>query len=241
MPVPKKIAKRVGEEIETTFERLRQRLFAGGDKQLRIGWSPYEGLGGLYRAATEAAGGVAEKETEQGLLEIAEAYLDGVKARLRSDVLAAIGSSWKATEDEPQDLGTKLTELWGKATTEVERVVDTEAQRARQTGSLDGIVQSSAAMGVDDPTVFWVVMRDSSLCDECKRLHLRPDGKPRLWKLSEVSSEYHKKGEDRPSHAGLHPHCRCTLTQLPPGFSFDNNGMVKWKAPGHDEYAAQNE
>jgi hypothetical protein len=241
MPIPKRIINRVNDEIETTFQRLRTRFFAGGDKQLRIGWSPYEGLSGLYRMAAEAAGGEPDKETEQGLLEIASSYLEGVKSRLRSDVLSTIGAYAKDPDPDPEELSSQLATIWDKATTEVERVVDTESQRARQVGSLDGISQASAAMGVDDPTVFWVVVRDARLCGECKRLHLLPSGKPRLWKLSQVGSEYHTRGDDVPKHAGLHPHCRCTLTFLPPGFGFDGGGMVKWIGPGHDEYAAQQE
>lgn len=240
MPVPKRIIARVNEEIESTFARLRARFFSGSDKQLHIGYTPYEGLRGLYRAAVINAGGTPEKETELGLMEIADSYIEGVKARLRSDTLAAIGAAQKGTGDEQEDLPTKLTELWDKVSAEVERVADTEAQRARQTGSLDGISQISAAMGVEDPVVFWIVVRDNILCSECKRLHLLPDGvTPRVWKLSEVGSNYHKKGEDQPKHNGLHPHCRCTLTYLPPGMGFTPTGLVKWKGPGHDEYAKQ--
>jgi hypothetical protein len=237
MPISKRIVSRINEEIETAFARLRTRFF-GGDKELRIGWTPYEGLAGLYRASVEGAGGVPEKETEQNLVDIAHAYLEGVKARLRSETLAAITAADRGTETQ-KDLGTRLTEVWEKASSEVERVADTEAQRARQTGALDGISQASAAMGVEDPTVFWVVVRDARLCDECRRLHLLPSGKPRVWKLSEVGSDYHKKGEEFPKHNGLHPHCRCTLTFLPPGMGFSASGMIKWIGSDHDEYAAQ--
>ncbi len=239
MPIPKRVIKKVHEEIDTAFARLRARFFTGGGKELHIGWTPYEGLTGLYRAAAEAAGGYPEQETSQGLLEIADAYLEGVKARLRSDVLSTLAAAQKATESQPEDLGTKLSEIWEKATADVERVVDTESQRARQTGSLDGIQQASAAMGVDDPVVYWVVVRDTKLCSECKRLHLLESGIPRVWKLSEVGSAYHTRGEEQPKHNGLHPHCRCTLTYLPPGMGFTATGMIKWKGPGHDELAEQ--
>ena len=71
-------------------------------------------------------------------------------------------------------------------------------------------------------------------------LHLLKDRKtPRLWKLSEVGSDYHKKGDSEPKFAGLHPNCRCKLTYLAKGFGFDAAGEVKYIAPDHDEFKVQ--
>jgi hypothetical protein len=61
---------------------------------------------------------------------------------------------------------------------------------------------------------------------------------PRVWKLSEIGFGYHKKGENNPKIAGLHPHCRCGLAFLAPGFGF-KGGQVSWIGEGHDEYKAQ--
>ena len=241
MPVPKKVAQRISEEISESFARLRRRFLGGGDKQLQIAWQPHDNLAAIYRQAAKQAGGIPLKETQQGLEEIAAAYLDGVEARLRSGVLAAVGSATKSPEGiDEAVLGAELGKLWDRAHTDIAATLDSEVQRARQTGALDGIVQSSAAMGVEDPTVFWIPVRDDILCDECKRLHLTGGlaSKPRVWKLSQVSSGYHVRGEDKPSHSGLHPHCRCTLTMCPPGFGFKGQALT-YIGPDHDEYAAQ--
>jgi hypothetical protein len=40
---------------------------------------------------------------------------------------------------------------------------------------------------------------------------------------------YHKKGEPNPKVGGLHPHCRCTMVTLMPGYGFDAGGMIKFK------------
>ena len=71
-------------------------------------------------------------------------------------------------------------------------------------------------------------------------LHLLPDKKtPRLWKLSEIGHEYHKKGDPNPKLPGLHPNCRCKLTYLAQGFGFDKDGKVTWKGVDHDELEFQ--
>ena len=68
------------------------------------------------------------------------------------------------------------------------------------------------------------------------------DGKtPRVWKLDELSHGYNKKGEDSPSIGGLHPHCRCTLVTLMPGYGFSAGGFVQYKKAGYSEYNAQHE
>jgi hypothetical protein len=77
-------------------------------------------------------------------------------------------------------------------------------------------------------------------CDECRTIHMLPDGvTPRVWLSSEVETGYHKKGTDRPSWSLLHPHCRCALTTLIPGFGFTTEGLVTWIGEKHDEVAFQ--
>jgi hypothetical protein len=94
---------------------------------------------------------------------------------------------------------------------------------------MDGVVGANAAVGVEDPVVFFVIVRDGNVCKECIRLHMMPDGTtPRLWYLSEVGHGYHKKGEETPKIGGLHPHCRCVMTTLMPGFGFNEGGFVKY-------------
>ena len=76
-------------------------------------------------------------------------------------------------------------------------------------------------------------------CNECKRVHLMPDGiTPKVFKLSEVSAQYHKKGENIPSYAGLHPHCRCSLVMLPQNYGF-KKGKISYMTDGYDEYKTQ--
>jgi hypothetical protein len=94
--------------------------------------------------------------------------------------------------------------------------------------------------GVEDPTVCFISVNDIHRCEECKRLHTLDDGTtPRLWRLSQVATGYHKKGSPFPSVVGIHPHCRCGLTTVMPGYGFDSQGQVEAKYPGFDAYADQ--
>ncbi|SRR6266851_2910704 len=77
-------------------------------------------------------------------------------------------------------------------------------------------------------------------CDECKKLHLMPDGKiPRLWYLSELSSDYHHRNDPVPSTLGLHPHCRCVMFTLYPSWGFTKTGKIHFIKVGHDEISTQ--
>jgi hypothetical protein len=95
-------------------------------------------------------------------------------------------------------------------------------------------------MDIDDPVVYWVIVRDEHVCGECVRLHMLPDGvTPRCWYLSEVGHGYHKKGQDNPKVGGLHPHCRCSMVTLLPGYGFSASGNVAFISLNHDEVARQ--
>jgi len=84
-----------------------------------------------------------------------------------------------------------------------------------------------------------VVIKDKDLCPECARLHLLEDGvTPRVWLLSDVGHAYHKRGEPNPKMGGLHPHCRCSMVTLMPGYGFVA-GRVGYIAKGHDQLEHQ--
>jgi hypothetical protein len=137
-------------------------------------------------------------------------------------------------------LGGTISDLWGEITSDVKRIVETESTIARNSSLMDSISKVNLSAGINDPLVFFVVVRDNTLCKECLRLHVQPDGvTPRVWRMSEVGSGYHKKGDPNPKIGGLHPNCRCILVTLLPGYGFDATGHVEYKTPGYDEYKTQ--
>jgi len=233
--------------VDTIFERAKARLlgpYAGG-KTLAAGFTHDFSLPGIFEAAAEEEGVKASEEVLETVLRIAANYLDASKQKAKARVIHTVQSfvTEAAHQGVPTNvetvLGGQLSKLWGQVSSDVKRIVETETTQARNISVLDGISRIAAMRGDDDPTVFFVVVRDASLCEECRRLHLNEDGSPRVYKMSELGHGYHKKGEDDPKVGGLHPHCRCVLTVLMSGYGVNVKGMVTFVKPGHDELAEQ--
>lgn len=254
-PISKTARKAIEVAVERLFERAKAR-FLGPDPRKRTAWGgkrlvfsfvPDLTLGALFTAASKEEGvSNPNHDLLAGLLNIAESYLDAQKEKTKAQVVQSVqsflqdASSKGVKTDVETVLGGQLSDLWGKVHSDVKKIMETETTVARNMGIDDAIQRISAMQGVEDPTVFFVTVRDQHRCNECTRLHILPDGKtPRVWKRSEVGAGYHKKGQENPKVGGLHPHCRCCLTVLMPGFGFDSGGMVVWKNKDHDEYAKQ--
>lgn len=240
--------------IDDLYNRAKARLLGPGALpkriDIRVSYIRDLSLPGVFEAGAREEGAVPSIETLEALLRIAAGFVDASRERAKARVINAINSFINesaarggATPDEIQTvLGGQLQDVWGEVTNNIHSIVDTEAQKVRNTSILDGIVLANAEAGIADPTVYFVVVRDKDLCDECKRLHLMEDGKtPRLWKLSQLGHGYHKKADDNPKLGGLHPHCRCVLCTLLPGYGFDKLGKVTYKKLGFDAYADQQE
>lgn len=205
-------------------------------------------LGGIYDASVRHEGMTPSENVREALNRVAEGYLDAHQEHAKAQVVHAV-QAWmtnaehkRVNTDLDTVLGGELAQLMGKVAANVKHIVDTEANRARNTGSLDVISKVNAAAGVADPVVYFVISRDQHVCGECLRLHQLDGtltGKPRVWRLSEVGAGYHKQGDDHPKLAGLHPHCCCSMVTLMPGFGFDEAGKAVYIGEWHDEYKLQ--
>lgn len=242
--LPKSAIAKIDAAIDSLFDKVKLRLLGprSVDKKLYISFNRDKSLPGLYEAAHVEERGMPDREVLDQLMRTAANYLDSVRHKAKAKTTVAIQQFMHESPDADVHtvLGGQLSDLYGSLKADVRRIVDTEAQNVRSVGSLEAIARANASVGIEDPYVFFVVVRDDRLCDECKRLHLMPDGRtPRIWRMSDLGYDYHKKGEDTPKVGGLHPHCRCSMTTLMPGFGFDKSGMTVWKGEKHDEYARQ--
>ena len=236
--------------VEALFSRLKGRIlgprYAGLAGPKKIVFSLEDSLPGLFGAASAEERSAPNMDTLKRLLGIAEGYIDSQLGRTKSQVaktvVAFLENAWAKGVDMDTEtvLTGALSDVWRVTADNMKRIVDTEATQMRAMGALQGQIEANAAVGVEDPVMFMVCCRDAYLCSECKRLHLLEDGiTPRVWKLSELSHNYHKKGDDVPSLGGEHPHCRCAPATLLPGFGFDSAGMVTFTKEGHDEFKKQ--
>ena len=138
-----------------------------------------------------------------------------------------------------QDVDKVLQEEMSKAKAHLQAIVESESTKFRNLGTLMDITRVASSLNDEDPTVFFIIVKDGNTCKECVRLHTTDGMTPKLWKFSELKQGYHKRGEDNPSAFGLHPHCRCTLTYLSKGFGFDKEGKIQYKSDGFDAFISQ--
>lgn len=246
--LPLAAIKLIERAVDQLFDKAKARYLGPQSlpKRIYVGFRSEFSLPGIFHNASREERAIPDKKILDGLIQNAGNYLDAYRAQTKANVVKKVQAFLREAEaagvdtDLPTVLGGQLADVWAKTTHDVKRLIDTEATGARNMGALEGIVSVNASEGIEDPVVYWVVVRDQHLCDECKRLHLLEDEvTPRCWFLSEVGHGYHKKGEGAPKVSGLHPHCRCTMVTLMPGYGFDAGGMVRFKSLNHDEIARQ--
>ena len=246
-----KVKEALGGVVEDIFDRIALDFI--GDipklrekKRLIITHKPSFGLAHLFvQAMGNKTPNPIEQDTLKSLLESAHGYIESLKSKTKSNIAERIdGLSREATirkeRMKKEDVQNVIAEELSKAKSHMQAIAESESTKLRNLGTMMDITRVASDIGDADPTVFFVVIRDNSTCKECIRLHLMPDQiTPRLWKFSELKQGYHKRGEDKASAFGLHPHCRCTLTYLSKGFGFNELGHVTFVGEGHDAYRKQ--
>jgi hypothetical protein len=245
----------IGKAIEALFNRAKVRLLGRqyGAKQLSIkvhsepvGYRHDYSLPGLFDSSSLSEGVRPRNDLREHLVSTAERYLDATKAKAKAQVINSVQSfiidaELHGRKVDPQVvLGGELSEVMKKVTADVKRIAATEATRSRNVGTLDAITKTNTLVGVSDPNVAFIPVKDSLLCASCKKVHLMDDGvTPRVYKLSEVSAGYSKRGSETPCMSGQHPHCRCSLITVLPGYGFDASGRVTYITHGYDILKAQ--
>jgi len=234
-------------KIDEVFDRLLTRFLGPyGGKSMYFGiFDSTMSLPGLFTAAASSSGAATpDEEVRKMVATVARNYIEGERAKAKAKIIQEVETAVSASDKEPADavmdaLGGRLSELWGSVTTNVHKIVEAESAGAKNEGYKDGIVRMTQSLGIEDPTVFKVVVKDDVTCDVCKYLWLMPDQvTPRLWKLSELGHGYTDHKDPQPSVLPQHPHCRCELTTLLPGFGF-SAGRVAYVAQDHDELSKQ--
>ena len=120
-----------------------------------------------------------------------------------------------------------------------DRIAITEKQNAMQRGVADHYGKRYGG----DVRVAKRPMPDA--CKHCKRLHIGPDGHPRIFKLSYLEANGTNVGRKAadwlPVVGTVHPHCQCQMIRIPDGWAFNDDGSL---APGGEygvEYQSEEE
>lgn len=242
---------KIATAIEDMFDRLALQLLGEvpklKNKKLIIITTKNEfSLAHLFVAAMKNKSlNDVEKDVLKGVLDTAYGYLDSLKSRTQSNVTERVDALIK--ESKARNLSVSMDQVsvilrdeMEKAKSHIRAIAESESTKARNMGVAMDITRVAADLSDNDPTVFFVIVRDGKTCNDCLRLHMMPDEvTPRLWKLSELKQSYGKRGDAYPSIVNRHPHCRCQLTYLSKGFGFNARGYISYVAQGHDAIADQ--
>lgn len=204
-------------------------------------------LPGIYFGSMEASGKPARSlDTLKSAVRVASNYMESLRSDSKAKILHTIETELAnhqkgiSEDDFRESVQNSLEDVMLNITRDLKTIVAAESTKAKNIAAMEAISQIGRDIEVDDPTVFFAVIKDKRMCKECKRLHLQEDLIiPRVWKLSEIKHDYHKRGESNPSVHGLHPHCRCFLTILPPGYSFNEDGRLRYVSFDYDEHSSQ--
>lgn len=240
----------IGKIVEDIFDRIALQFIGNiprlkDAKRLVISSQQNFGLPHLFvQAMTNRSPNYIEQDVLKSLLESSNGYIESLKNKTKSNVSESLDGivrqariqNRSVSDEEVQSV---IDEELKRAGTHLQVIVESESTKFRNLGTMMDISQMASSIGDVDPTVFFIIIKDSTTCTECIRLHTTDGVTPRLWKFSELKQGYHKRGEDNASSFGLHPHCRCTMTYLSRGFGFDNNGKLKYISEDHDLYEQQ--
>lgn len=116
------------------------------------------------------------------------------------------------------DLGW-ATDDWAR---DWDRIAVTEKHNAMQAGMADHLTKRYG------PDVLVAKRPMPDACPHCLRLHLGPDGQPRIFRLSDLvafGNNAGRKTKDwKPSVGAVHPHCQCQMVRVPAGWGFNKEG-----------------
>lgn len=184
-----------------------------------------------------------EREMLKGLLHTSENYLSALRDRTKSNVIDKIDNALKTQGQVSKDAVHKIVqEELGRSRSHLKTIAEAESTKVRNHGAAMDILRVGESIGSKDPTCYFVVVHDDKTCKYCINNHLQSDGlTPKVFKFSEIKHSYLSTAERKAgdvSTAGQHPHCRCTLVMLSPGFGF-KNGRLAWIGMGHNELDSQ--
>jgi very-short-patch-repair endonuclease len=204
--------------IGKMFDSLAYKLL-GNIPKLRnkspfFGSSPAMSLAHIF---IQALGGKEpnhlERDVLRSILNSSFGYIESLKNRTSSNVVESVDALVKEAKVKGEHVSSAqvaevISAEMTKARGNMKLIAEAETTKTRNMGHTMEIAGSAKEQGIDDPSVFFIIVRDGQTCNECVRLHMMPDGvTPKIYKMSELSMGYHKRGDNSPSACGEHPHC----------------------------------
>lgn len=251
--LPLKVFEAIERAIKNRFDSITMKFLGivpekSKSKQIVFTTSSKDNIISLFlKALNTKEPNAVEEQTLKTMIRVANGYLDALRDRSTAKIMHDINAHATDQSIKNESLSSdKIEEIidkeMDKAGNHLKMIINSESNKAVNTGTALQIAKLAEKKNEEDPTVFFIVTIDDVTGPEEFILHLLPDRKtPRLWKLSEIGAEYHKVGDPNPKFPGLHPNCCCKLTYLAPNFGFNENGKVKFIGLDHDEFKVQRE
>ncbi len=186
-------------------------------------------------------------------------YAEKAGTDLKTDIAGIVEASFMPVFDraeggqiyglikDPKKWGKHLgEELHGKVDNWRHRwstIVRTELSRASNWGAVDAILHNNPDREPEDIHVFKAGPNDGDTCPACRKFWFTPDGKFKVYKLSELmanGTNIGKKGADWLATIDpTHPHCRHLMVEMRPGYGMDSNNNLEYIGKDHSEYKLQ--
>ena len=117
-------------------------------------------LSKMYEQAVREEGGIPNLENLGQIVDTSDKYIEALKLKTINKTIKDLEEHLDKEEViTPVSIESSLKETFKNVSSQVERIVDSETQVAKGIGALEGIIKSNASLGIDDPVVFFVVMR----------------------------------------------------------------------------------
>jgi len=146
---------------------------------------------------------------------------------VRDEALEAIGEAVQegvARRKGGRWIASRILDATNDGARDLRRIAETEAQNVHERGKAADI----AARYGGDARVFKRV--SPRCCDACEKAYIDGNGQPRVFLLSELvrngTNFGRKKADWLPVLDAMHPWCSCSLSVLPEGYGFDDEGNV---------------
>lgn len=154
---------------------------------------------------------------------------------IREETADATANNTKWRTSTAQKLASNLGNRTGDWTRNWERIARTELQGAYNEGSV------LEAVEWDGPDASIARIPEPGACSDCRRVHMTRDGKPRVFKASDLLNNGTNVGRKRAQWQAtiwpIHPNCRCDTQHIPAGMEFDDEWGLVYKAHSFSQLA----
>jgi hypothetical protein len=157
-----------------------------------------------------------EKHFAGILNEVSESRAEDMRAMIRGEVSEAIAN--RKTSSELTTRMRDASEDWAR---DWKRIARTEMQLAHEEGHLEHVRRR----GGDQAQMAKIPSKDA--CSSCLSLYLDADGRPAVhpiswWDAQGVNNVGRKQKDWKGCIGAVHPHCRCSITEVAVGWGFDD-------------------